>query len=244
MPSERLDQYVSRLGLAESREKAKRLIMAGKVRVNGQLIDKAAHACKGDEHVEVEQPPRFVSRGGEKLQGAIDSFGLNPAGCVCLDVGASTGGFTDCLLQHGATHVFAIDVGKGQLHLKLREDDRVTVHEGLNARYLQPDDIGQAVDLVTIDVSFISLQLILPAVVPLMKSGAHLLSLIKPQFEAGRDDVGKGGVVRDPAVHDAVIDRVQRFGTVEMELEWLDVAPSPIKGPAGNTEFLAYWRRA
>ncbi len=230
-------------GLAESREKAQRLILAGVVRVNGQVADKAGRACPADAVIDVERPPRFVSRGGEKLVEALDRFALNVQGLICLDIGASTGGFTDCLLQHGAAHVYAVDVGHGQIDWRLRQDPRVTVMDGVNARYLKVGDIADEGQFAVVDVSFISLTLILPPVTRLLVPGADLVTLIKPQFEAGRSQVGKGGVVRDPAVRRDVVEKIRGFGTQVLGLEWRGSCDSPIAGPAGNVEVLAWWRK-
>jgi 23S rRNA (cytidine1920-2'-O)/16S rRNA (cytidine1409-2'-O)-methyltransferase len=186
---------------------------------------------------------RFVGRGGEKLEEAFRRFDIGVQGVVCADIGASTGGFTDCLLQHGAARVYAVDVGKGQLDWRLRNDSRVVVKEGLNARYLQTADIPEVLGFAAVDVSFISLTLILPPVTNLLAPGGDLVTLIKPQFEAGRRNVSRGGVVRDPAVHDEVMQRVREFGVGAVGLEWREVCASPIRGPAGNIEFLAWWRK-
>jgi 23S rRNA (cytidine1920-2'-O)/16S rRNA (cytidine1409-2'-O)-methyltransferase len=225
--------------LVPSREKAKRLILAGAVRVNGQVASKPSDLAEENARLEVAAPERFVSRGGHKLEAAIEAFKVNCAGLVCLDIGASTGGFTDCLLQHGAQRVHAVDVGKGQLDWKLRQDKRVVVHDELNARNLTTSDIGEMVDLVTIDVSFISLQKVLPAAVALLKSSGTLIALVKPQFEAGRKFVKKGGVVRDSQVHEQVKTAIATFATERLGLRLLGVVDSPLLGPAGNKEFLA-----
>jgi len=239
----RLDQLLVEKGLAESREKARRLILAGQVLVDGQPAPKPGHALLPDHEIVLKETERFVSRGGEKLDGAMDAFNLNLSGKVCLDIGSSTGGFTDCMLQHGAAKVYAVDVGKGQLHWKLREDPRVVVMEGVNARYLT--DLPEAVDFASIDTSFISLTNILPAVKELLKTGGEIVSLIKPQFEAGKEEVDKGrGVITDPAIHEAVVSKIRKFGTENLNLEWLGLATSPLKGPKGNIEFLAYWRKS
>ena len=243
MAKARLDASLVDLGLAESREKAKRYIMAGQVRVNGHVVSKPAAPVQADDQIELKSSSRFVSRGGDKLMGAVDAFGFAVDGMVCMDVGASTGGFTDCMLQHGATRVFAIDVGKAQLHWKLREDERVIVMESFNARYLKPEDLDEVPARCTIDVSFISLTRILPPVTEVLAKGGEIISLIKPQFEAGKDQVGKGGVVRDESVHQAVVEKIRDFGQNECGLEWLGVEPSPLKGPSGNIEFLGYWRK-
>ncbi len=237
---ERLDQLLVARGLAESRAKAQALIRAGRVLVDGQLVDKPAAPVPPDAEVRVKAGPRYVSRGGEKLAGALKALGVSPAGKVCLDVGASTGGFTDCLLQAGARRVYALDVGKGLLHWKLRRDPRVVVREGINARHLRFQDIGEQVDLVTVDVSFISLRLVLPPVGRVLKPTGEVVALVKPQFEAGREKVGRGGVVRDPEVHREVLTGLVRF--VEGELGWSVVGAvrSPLLGPAGNVEFFLH----
>lgn len=237
----RLDQLLVQRELAESREKAQRLIMAGKVRVAGQVHAKAGKTFAEDSVIAIEQPERFVSRGGEKLEGAFQKFGLNVEGLVCADVGASTGGFTDCLLQHGAARVYAIDVGKGQLHWKLRSDPRVVAIDGVNARNIGPSLLPEKPAFACIDVSFISLTLVLPAVIKVLAQTATLVTLIKPQFEAGREQVGAGGVVRDESVRAGVVEKIRAFGEGRLGLIWRGVCESPIKGPAGNVEFLACW---
>jgi 23S rRNA (cytidine1920-2'-O)/16S rRNA (cytidine1409-2'-O)-methyltransferase len=239
----RLDQLLLERGLAESREKAQRLIRAGVVRVAGQVAAKPGQTVPPESAIEVTAAERFVSRGGEKLEAAFQHFGLDVRGRVCLDVGASTGGFTDCLLQHGAARVYALDVGRGQLHWKLRQDPRVVVLDERNARHLQPSDLPERPAFATVDVAFISLTKVLPAVAAVLVPGAELVTLIKPQFEAGRDEVGRGGVVRDPAVRAAVVETVRVFGMQRLGLEWRGVCESPVRGPAGNVEFLAAWRR-
>ncbi len=239
----RLDQMLVQRGLVESREKAQRLIMAGKVRVAGQVQPKAGKTFAEDCVIEIEQPERFVSRGGEKLEGAFQQFGLNVEGLVCADVGASTGGFTDCLLQHGAMRVYAIDVGKGQLHWKLRSDPRVTVIDEVNARNIQATFLPEKAVFACVDVSFISLTLVLPAVIKVLAPQATIVTLIKPQFEAGREQVGKGGVVRDERVRADVVEKIRVFGETKLGLTWRGVCESPIKGPAGNVEFLAWWNK-
>jgi 23S rRNA (cytidine1920-2'-O)/16S rRNA (cytidine1409-2'-O)-methyltransferase len=243
MAGMRLDQRVVELRLVESREKAQRLILAGCVKVNDRIETKSSHQVPAEAVITLVEQERFVGRGGEKLEEAFVRFGLDVRDKVCMDVGASTGGFTDCMLQHGAARVYALDVGKGQIHTKLRSDPRVVVMDGVNARYLVPADLPEVPGFVTIDVSFISLTKILPAVTQVLASGGRIVSLIKPQFEAGREQVGKGGVVRSEAVRDEVVERVRSFGTGELGLKWLGVCPSPIKGPAGNVEFLAYWEK-
>ncbi len=243
MTRSRLDQLVVQRGLVESREKAQRVIRAGSVRVGNQPATKPGHLFPEDAVITMDEAPRFVGRGGEKLEEALNHFSIPVAGQVCMDVGASTGGFTDCLLQHGARRVYAIDVGKGQLHWNLRQDGRVTVLEGVNARHLEPAWFDEEPEFAVVDVSFISLTKILPAVTTILAAGGGVVTLIKPQFEAGREQVGKGGVVRDGAVHEAVIEKVRRFGTEEVGWMWRGHCVSPIKGPAGNVEFLAYWRK-
>lgn len=223
-------------GLAESREKARRLIMAGEVRVAGQLLDKPGTMVPLDAEVIIKAQPRFVSRGGEKLQAALDAFKVAPSDWVCADVGSSTGGFTDCLLQAGAAKVFAIDVGQGILDWKLRNDPRVVVMEETNARYVEA--LPEPIRLVTIDAAFISLKLLLPVAQRWLVPKGEVIALIKPQFEAGRDRVGKGGVVRDPAVHLDVLQDVLNFA-VGIGLTPVGLIRSPLLGPAGNVEFLA-----
>ncbi|MDK2963797.1 MAG: rRNA (cytidine1920-2-O)/16S rRNA (cytidine1409-2-O)-methyltransferase [Verrucomicrobiota bacterium] len=240
----RLDQLLVEKGMAESREKAKRLILAGKVLVDGHNAPKPGYTLAPDHKVVLKEGERFVSRGGEKLEGAMQAFPISLEGKVCLDIGSSTGGFTDCMLQHGAVKVYAVDVGKGQLHWKLREDPRVVVMESVNARYLTAEDFPEQAGFASIDTSFISLTNILPAVKRLLKPGGKIVSLIKPQFEAGKTEVDKGrGVITDPAIHETVISNIREFGTKKLGLEWIGLATSPIKGPKGNVEFLAYWNR-
>lgn len=230
-------------GLAESREQAQRLIMAGQALVGGHASPKAGHRVPNDVEITVKSVARFVSRGGDKLEAAFEAFELNVEGLTCLDVGASTGGFTDCMLQHGAEHVIAVDVGTAQLHWKLRQDPRVTSMEKFNVRYLAPTDLPAVPEFASFDVSFISLTLVMPPVIQALKPAAELVTLIKPQFEAGKEQVEKGGVVRDPAIHQEVVARIKRFGVETQGLEWLGVRESPVRGPAGNIEFLAWWRK-
>lgn len=237
MPRMRLDRLVVERGLAPTRQKAQALILAGQVRVNSERADKAGTLVAPDVRVELAgEPPRYVGRGGEKLAGALRDFGVNPGGRICLDIGSSTGGFTDCLLQHGATRVHAVDVGKGQLDWKLRNDDRVQVHEGINARYLKSEEIGEPVDLVTIDVAFISVEKVLPAAIDCARPGATFLILVKPQFELTRQQVGKGGVVRDPALHREAVERVQRAAQ-RVGLGEIETRESHLPGAEGNREF-------
>ena len=236
----RLDILLTQRGLAESRAKAQALIMSGQVYVDGQKADKAGAAFTDEAQLEVRGSAcPYVSRGGLKLEKALTAFGVNPAGMVCSDSGASTGGFTDCLLQHGAKKVFAIDVGYGQLAWSVRSDSRVIVMERTNIRYVTPEDLGEPLDLSVVDVSFISLKLVLPVIRRLLKPNGQVLCLIKPQFEAGKDLVGKKGVVRDPAVHRQVLEDIAALaGSLEFAL--LGMTFSPVKGPEGNVEFLAH----
>ena len=241
----RLDQLLVARGLAASRTVAQALVLEGKVRVAGQVERKAARILPEDAAVEVEAPPRFVSRGGEKLEGAFAAFpGWTVEGFVCLDVGSSTGGFTDCLLQHGAARVMAVDVGTNQLAYKLRVDPRVWVRENFNARHLTANDLPERPARAVTDVSFISLRLILPPMADVLLPGGEIISLIKPQFEAGRGQA-PGGVVRDPEVRRRVVDDISRFGQETLGLSLLGVAESPIRGrEKGNVEYLAWWRKS
>lgn len=238
----RLDQALVDRDLCESRERAKRAIMAGVVRINGHVAQKASDAVRAGDSVEVLARDKFVSRGGLKLEHALEKFAIDPAGLTAIDLGASTGGFTDCLLQRDAGKVFAVDVGQGQLAWKLRQDPRVMVMEKLNARHLTRAHFPppfEVVDLIVIDCSFISLRSILPAAEPLLRPGGRLVALIKPQFEAGKAEADRGrGVITDPAVHQRVIAELQAFIFTETSLIWRDLTESPIQGPAGNREFL------
>lgn len=238
---ERLDLALVRRGLVPSRELAQRLILAGEVFVNGQKAQKASQPVTDDHALTLAAKPRFVSRGGEKLAGAFACFPLSVEGLCCLDVGASTGGFTDCLLQHGARRVLALDVGTNQLHYRLRSDPRVWSKEQFNCRFLAPADLPEQPQFGVTDVSFISLRLILPPMVACLAPGSQIISLIKPQFEAGRAEVPKG-VVRDEAVRERVVREIRAFGTETLHLEWLGCERSPLLGPEGNIEFLAWWR--
>ena len=232
----RLDQYLVEEGLVPTKSQAQALILRGAVLVNGQAATKAGQAVPAEARVELKEGLRYVSRGGLKLEGALHDFGFTVEGLTALDIGASTGGFTDCLLQNGAARVVAIDVGYGQFAWKLRQDPRVRLLERTNIRHLTPQEFGETGDLATIDVSFISLNLVLPAVKALLKEGAPILALVKPQFEAGREKVGSKGVVRDPAVHREVLARV---ATLAGELGYgvQGITVSPLKGPEGNVEF-------
>lgn len=233
----RLDLLLLERGLAPSREKAQALIMAGEVEVDGAIHDKPGTRVPTEAVVTLRARPRFVSRGGEKLDAALDAFGIAVSGTVCADVGASTGGFTDCLLQRGAARVYAIDVGYGQIALNLRQDPRVVVMERTNARYLEA--LPEPVHFVSIDASFISLTLLLPAVLRWAAPPFDIVPLVKPQFEAGRHDVGKGGVVRDARIHRRVLHEVGSFaGGLGLAIRGL--IRSPLRGPAGNTEFLLW----
>jgi len=244
LAKQRADVLLVERGLAPSRARAQALIMAGLVFSGTVRIAKAGDMLGEDRELSVKgQEHPWVSRGGVKLAHALAHFGLNPAGRICLDIGASTGGFTDVLLHHGAAHVHAVDVGHGQLAWKLRQDERVTVYEKTNARHLTRQVIPDAVDAVVCDASFIGLQLVLPAALTLCAQGAFAVALIKPQFEAGPEHVGKGGVVRDTAVHDAVCQQIEAWWSGLEDWKVLGITPSPITGPEGNREFLIAARR-
>lgn len=237
---QRLDLLLVDRGLAESREKARALVLAGQVLVDGQRAPKPGHSVSPESRIELLERLPYVSRAGKKLEAALDAFGINVTGETCLDVGASTGGFTDCLLQRGAKRVYAVDVGSGQLDWRLRNDPRVVVREGINARYLKFEDIGEFVKLAACDVSFISATLILPRLAALLHERGEMVILVKPQFEVGRGQVGKGGVVRDPALHQAACARVEQ---AVRELGFRsDLVASPVLGAEGNKEFLLYAR--
>lgn len=237
---ERVDVLLVTRGLCDTREQAKRLVMAGEVRSGDRVVDKPSTKLAEDAPLEVKEKPRFVGRGGLKIEGALDHFGVSPEGLVCLDVGASTGGFTDCLLQRGAVRVHAVDVGTNQLVWKLRQDPRVVVREKFNARRMVEADLGERVALVVMDVSFISLTKILPAVFGVLDEGGAVICLIKPQFELEREDIGKGGIVRDPELHERAVAKIRNFVGGEMGREWRGVMESPITGTDGNKEFLAW----
>ena len=235
----RLDVLLFERGLAQSRSQAQALIMAGDVYTNGVKCTKSGELFTEDVEIEVRGGCPYVSRGGLKLEKALRDFGVDPTGYICSDSGASTGGFTDCLLQNGAKKVYAIDVGYGQLAWKIRNDPRVVVMERTNVRYLTPDDLEDALDLAVVDVSFISLHTVLPVIRKLLAPNGQIVCLIKPQFEAGKGSVGKKGVVRDPEVHLAVLERfITLVDTLQMKL--LHLTFSPVKGPEGNIEFLAH----
>jgi 23S rRNA (cytidine1920-2'-O)/16S rRNA (cytidine1409-2'-O)-methyltransferase len=237
---QRLDLLLVERKFFDSRSSAQRAILAGNVLINGQLADKPGSQFSVDSQIEIKAKNPYVSQGGLKLEKALNEFSINIREKICLDVGASTGGFTDCLLQHGAKKVFSLDVGKGQLDWKLRNDPRVIVLEEINARYLKPEQIGEGVDLATLDVSFISLKLVLPAICLILKPDGALVLLVKPQFEAGREEVGRGGVVKHPEVHQRVLAEIIFFLENELKFSVLNATFSPFKGPAGNIEFLVY----
>jgi 23S rRNA (cytidine1920-2'-O)/16S rRNA (cytidine1409-2'-O)-methyltransferase len=235
---------IAEKGLVKSRQRARAMIMAGKVLVNGHQVDKPGFLVSTDDTLELKgEDIPYASRGGLKLEAALNNFKLNVIGKVCMDVGASSGGFTDCLLQHGAERVYAVDVGYGQLAWKLRRDPRVVVIERTNVRNMPADALPDPVDLVTIDVSFISLKIIVPAIERFMKPDASILALIKPQFEVGKGQVGKGGVVREPMLHQQVIDDLTDF-FVTIKLKAEAVYPSPLLGPKGNREFFILLRQS
>jgi 23S rRNA (cytidine1920-2'-O)/16S rRNA (cytidine1409-2'-O)-methyltransferase len=244
--STRLDVLMAERGIAESRSRAQALIMAGRVLVEGAVVTKAGSAVPETARVELVAPPRYVSRGGEKLETALRAFAVDVTGERCLDVGASTGGFTDVLLRRGASRVVALDVGHGQLDWRIRNDPRVVVLERVNARTLTPEQLpadARAFDVVVMDVSFISARQVLPAIAPLLQPGADVIVLVKPQFEAGREEVGKGGLVRDPAVHGRVVDEVAAAATA-LGLTRVAMTESPITGTEGNREFLLHLHHA
>jgi 23S rRNA (cytidine1920-2'-O)/16S rRNA (cytidine1409-2'-O)-methyltransferase len=240
---ERLDKLLVERGIVQSRERARALIMAGKVTAEGKILDKPGVQIDVESCLKLrggESP--YVSRGGEKLEGALEAFQIDPHGMVVMDVGASTGGFTDCVLQKGAQKVYAVDVGYGQLAWKLQMDPRVVNLERTNIRYLQREEIQNEMDLILIDTSFISIEKFLPFLLRFLKQGGMILSLIKPQFEVGKGEVGKGGVVRDAALHQKVIDRISTFSRA-LGLKVLGVIESPLIGPKGNKEFFIYLRK-
>ncbi|AQS10512.1 16S/23S rRNA (cytidine-2'-O)-methyltransferase TlyA [Clostridium saccharobutylicum] len=240
---ERLDLILVEKGIITSRERAKACIMEGKVYVNGQKVDKAGEKVSYDADIEYRGATlKYVSRGGLKLEKAMNSYYISLEGKVCMDIGASTGGFTDCMLQNGASKVFSVDVGYGQFAWKLRTDERVVCMERTNIRYVTPEDIGELLDFASIDVSFISLKKIMPATLNLLKDDGEVVALIKPQFEAGREKVGKKGVVREKETHKEVVHDIVNF-LLEQDLNVLGVGYSPIKGPEGNREYLVYFSK-
>lgn len=240
---QRIDVLLTELGLVESREKARSLIMAGQVFVDNQKVDKAGTAIKCDANVEVRGSTlRYVSRGGLKLEKALQEFEINLDHKIAMDIGASTGGFTDCMLQNGAVKVYAVDVGYGQLAWILRQDERVVNMERTNVRFVTPEQIGEKIDFASIDVAFISLRLVLPVAKQLLSGDGEIVCLIKPQFEAGREKVGKKGVVRDKAVHMEVINNLVSFAR-EQELSICGLSFSPVRGPEGNIEYLMYLKK-
>lgn len=240
MPKVRIDALIVSRGLIESREQAQRLILAGEVSSNGQILSKPGTKVSDDIPLDIKNKPKYVGRGGFKLEGALDAFLVNPEGKVCLDIGSSTGGFTDCLLQRGAIRVHAVDVGTNQLVWKLRNDPRVIVKEQFNARYMTEEDLGEKVELIVSDVSFISLTKILPAAFGVLAPGGEIVCLVKPQFELQPADIGPGGIVRDPALHQRAVDKIKSFVVNDLQRTWIDCTPSQITGTDGNQEFLAW----
>ena len=238
----RLDQHLLEAGHFDSREKAQRAILAGQITVNGQIADKPGTRINPESEIMITGRDRYVGRGGHKLEGALSGFGIDPTGMACLDLGSSTGGFTDCLLQHWAAHVTAVDVGRGQLAWSLRQDPRVEVREGINARYLTSSDFERRFDLIVGDLSFISLTKILPAAFQLLNQEGLMIVLIKPQFELARADIGKGGIVRDPAARLKAVDSIRSW-VVSAGHRFDGVIESPLPGTSGNREFLALLRR-
>jgi 23S rRNA (cytidine1920-2'-O)/16S rRNA (cytidine1409-2'-O)-methyltransferase len=240
---ERIDKLLVDRGIVQSRERARAMLMAGKVAVEGKRIDKPGVQVNGEARIQLQAgDSSYVSRGGEKMEGALKAFGINPKGMVVMDVGASTGGFTDCILQKGAEKVYAVDVGYGQLAWKLQKDARVINLERRNVRYLRREEVEEEIDLILIDTSFISIEKFLPHLLGFLKKGGAILGLLKPQFEVGRGEVGKGGVVRDKALHEKVIDRISQFSR-GLGLKILGVAESPLLGPKGNKEFFIYLKK-
>ena len=243
MSKERIDRLLAEREMVSSRERARALIMEGRIRVDGQVVNKAGTQVSLDALIEIRgQDLPFVSRGGIKLEGALDAFGVNPQGMVVMDVGASTGGFTDCMLQRGASKIYAVDVGYGQLAWKLQRDPRVVNLERRNVRYLRREEIKEEVDLIVIDTSFISIEKFLPHLLQFLRKGGTILGLIKPQFEVGKGEVGKGGVVKDPALHRKVIERISELSQ-DLGLRVLGVTESPLLGPKGNKEFFIYLKK-
>jgi len=243
MAKQRLDKVLLERGLAETRTKAQAIIMAGQVLVDEQRIDKPGQLINPIANIRVKgDQSRYVSRGGLKLEAALTEFGVDPTGKTCIDIGASTGGFTDCLLQHGASVVWAVDVGRNQLAWRIRQDPRVSVIEGMNARYMEAAQFDTPFDLATIDVSFISLEKILPAATAIIRKGGDVIALVKPQFEVGKGEVGKGGIVRDPKKHHDVIERITAVAR-SIGFQVVGLIESPILGAEGNREFLLHLRQ-
>ncbi|MBC7981286.1 MAG: TlyA family RNA methyltransferase [Armatimonadetes bacterium] len=240
MRKDRLDALLMLRGMCDSREQGKRLILAGEVSVDGRMVDKPAERFGEEAEIEIKEKPKFVGRGGLKLEGALEEFGIDVTGWTCLDVGASTGGFTDCLLKRGAAKVHAIDVGTNQLVWKLRIDPRVVSKEKFNARHLEEKDLGEKVMLAVMDLSFISLTKVLPAVFGVLEEGGAVVCLIKPQFELERGEVGKGGIVREEELRQRAVEKIRDFVTNESGREWKGVVPASISGMDGNQEFLAW----
>lgn len=237
---QRLDHLLVARGLCESREKGKRLILAGDVLVNEEPVTKAGHLVAEDAEIRIKAQPKFVSRGGFKMEGALEHFGIDVTGMTCLDVGASTGGFTDCLLQRGAAKVYAFDVGTNQLVWRLRSDARVVSRENYNVRHLNKEDVPDPVDLIVADVSFISLTLVLPPAFQTLKPGGQAVVLIKPQFELSKEEIGRGGIVREKALHEKACKKIEDFARSQPGWEWRGLMESPIQGTDGNREFLAW----
>lgn len=244
MAKERLDVLLHRRALCASREQAKRLIIAGEVLLAGQPATKPGMLVPEDADLAVREPPRFVSRGGLKLEGALNHFQVDVTGCICMDIGSSTGGFTDCLLQHGAAKVHALDVGTNQLVWKLRSDPRVLCKENFNVRHMKPEDIGEPVDVIVADVSFISLTLVLPPALELLKPGGNAVVLVKPQFELSREEVGRGGIVRESELHEKACRKIEDFVRSRSDVIWRGLMDSPITGTDGNREFLVWFQKA
>jgi 23S rRNA (cytidine1920-2'-O)/16S rRNA (cytidine1409-2'-O)-methyltransferase len=237
---ERVDALLVARGLCDSREQAKRLVLAGEVRSGDRLIEKPSVTLETDAPLEVKEKLKYVGRGGLKMEGALEGFGIDVTGLICADIGASTGGFTDCLLQRGAAKVHAVDVGTNQLAWKIRSDPRVVVKEKFNARHMVPDDLGDPIALAVMDLSFISLTKVLPAVFSVLGEGGQVVCLIKPQFELERHEISKGGIVRDEALREKAVDKIRKFVTEDCGKEWRGLMPSPITGMDGNHEFLAW----
>lgn len=239
---ERLDKVIKQRRLIRSRSRAQRMIAAGRVKVNGRILTRPGHPIDPEAEIEILSFEQYVSRGGDKLEAALEQFKIDPKHQICLDIGASTGGFTDCLLQHGAAKVYAIDVGHDQLHPRIRRHPKVVVREGLNARYLEPQDIAEPVELVIIDVSFISLKHIFPPLVEILAPKGEILALVKPQFEVGKEKLPDNGVVKDEAARQDVLSGIRAF--IEAETPWnvVDQMQSPVEGSKGNTEYIFHIR--